>query len=59
MTNYAFQGVGRVLKLITALAITFYTSGLFRLERLVLTLAARPSSDVQAAELCKTKLHQY
>ena len=29
----------------------FYTSGLFRLERLVLTLAARPSSDLQAVEL--------
>jgi len=29
----------------------FYTSWLFRLERLVLTLAARPSSDLQAAEL--------
>jgi len=29
----------------------FYTSWLFRLERLVLTLAARPSSDLQAVEL--------
>jgi len=29
----------------------FYTSGLFKLERLVLTLAARPSSDLQAVEL--------
>ena len=29
----------------------FYTSGLFRLERLVLTLAARPSNDLQAVEL--------
>jgi len=29
----------------------FYTSWLFRLERLVLTLATRPSSDLQAVEL--------
>ena len=29
----------------------FYTSWLFRLERLLLTLAARPSSDRQALEL--------
>ena len=29
----------------------FYTSWLFRLERLVLTLASRPSSDLQAVEL--------
>jgi len=29
----------------------FYTSRLFRLERLVLTLAARSSSDLQAVEL--------
>jgi len=29
----------------------FYTSWLFRLERLVLTLAARPSSDLQAVQL--------
>ncbi|MCY7309049.1 MAG: hypothetical protein LH632_23560 [Rhodoferax sp.] len=29
----------------------FYTTWLFKLERLVLTLAARPSSDLQAVEL--------
>jgi len=29
----------------------FYTSWLFRLERLVLTLVARPSSDLQAVKL--------
>ena len=29
----------------------FYTSWLFKLERLILTLAARPSSDLQAVKL--------